>query len=145
MLARALLLLVAYSGCFRLRAADLGAPGIEAAATGDRLATDAAPPLTAWKPVSPKREGAASWHSVSMSLLFMAVLLMPTLSLDGRVKPRLTRCGDVHSHSTIVRGQGRCCGSLAVRGSAALWLFSPRRKALILLGHSTACPALPNV
>ena len=32
-----------------------------------------------------------------------------------------------------------------VRGSAASWLFSPRRQALNLQGHSTAFPALPNV
>ena len=31
------------------------------------------------------------------------------------------------------------------RGAAALWLFSPRRQALILLEHCTACFARPNV
>ena len=57
----------------------------------------------------------------------------------------LTRCGNVHSHSTIVCDQGRCCELLAIRSFAASWLFSPRRKALILLEYCTACPALPNV
>ena len=36
-------------------------------------------------------------------------------------------------------------GGMAARGSAALWLFSSRRKALILLAHHMACFALPNV
>ena len=31
------------------------------------------------------------------------------------------------------------------RGSAASWLFSSRRRALILLGHGTDVLALPNV
>ena len=35
-------------------------------------------------------------------------------------------------------------GRTAVRGSAASWLFSPRRKALILLAHHMACFAMPN-
>ena len=34
---------------------------------------------------------------------------------------------------------------MAARGSAASWMFSSRRKALILLAHHMACFALPNV
>ena len=36
-------------------------------------------------------------------------------------------------------------GGMAARGSAASWLFSSRRKALILLAHHMACFAMPNV
>ena len=36
-------------------------------------------------------------------------------------------------------------GGMAARGSAASWLFSSRRKALILLAQHMVCFALPNV
>ena len=58
---------------------------------------------------------------------------------------KLPRRLNARLRSTNVRGRGHCCELLAVRGFAASWLFSPRRKALILLEHCTACPAMPNV
>ena len=72
-----------------------------------------------------------------------AAPLMIKPFFDWRMK--LMPCLSVRPHSTNVRCRIRCCDWLAVRGFAALWLFSSRRQALTLLEHCTAGPALPNV
>ena len=87
--------------------------------------------------------GATNWKGASLPLLLGVELLKATPFVDWQIN--LIRC--VHSlpYSTPACSRARRCEASAARGFAASWMFSSRRKALILLGEGTAFIALPNV